>query len=164
MSNPNGYKNLVPEKVWQKGQSGNPGGRPKKFITTLKEQGYNKYEINWTIEILIAMTERELEDVERNPDSTILERIISAALLSSYKKKSLYAIDNLLTRAHGAPKQQIEQTNLNKEFTVTFKKVDPSPIEPTPFIDIPNELPNEGHQPTHNVENSNPPTDTNIGL
>lgn len=135
MANPEGFKNVLPEHLWKKGQSGNPTGRPKKFISKLKDKGYNKYEINWTIENLVAMTVEELQEVKADKENTILERIVATALLNSYKKGSLYAIDNLLTRAHGAPKQQIEQTNINKEFTVTFKKVEPPSIEP-PITDL----------------------------
>lgn len=151
MANPNANLNLPPEHLWKKGQSGNPKGRPKKLLSKLKDKGYNKYEINWTIENLIAMTVDELKEVKKDKENTVLERIVATALLNSYKKGSLYAIDNLLTRAHGAPKQQIEQTNINKEFTVTFKKVEPLPIEPAPIADLLIEPPKE---PENTEENT----------
>ena len=131
MPNPLGNPNFKPDPHWQfkKGQSGNPSGRPKKLLSTLKNQGYTKYDITATIEVLLALTKEEIEEIEKDEERTMLERIMAAALLKSFNTKSLYSIDNLLTRAHGAPKQQIEQTNINKEITVTFKKIELIKIE-----------------------------------
>ncbi len=44
--------NLIPA---QKGEVRNPNGRPKKYVTLLKEQGYKLAEINDTIQAMLSM-------------------------------------------------------------------------------------------------------------
>jgi hypothetical protein len=97
--------NLIP---FQKGQSGNPNGRPKKFVTLLKENGYKQSEINDTIQSLMALTIDELKAVHEDKDATILEKTIANALFKSWKKGSLYSIETLLSRTFGKPKEQME--------------------------------------------------------
>ena len=48
-------------KPWVKGQSGNPNGRPRKYVTTLAANGYKRSEINDTIQAMMAMTIEELK-------------------------------------------------------------------------------------------------------
>lgn len=99
---------------WEKGESGNPNGRPKKYVTLLKEYGYKLSEVNDTIQALMAMNIKELESVNENADSTILEKTIANAMLKSLKKGSLYSLDTLLTRVYGKPKEQMDITSDNK--------------------------------------------------
>lgn len=99
---------------WEKGESGNPNGRPKKYVTLLKEYGYKLSEVNDTIQALMAMNIKELESVNENVDSTILEKTIANAMLRSLKKGSLYSLDTLLTRVYGKPKEQMDITTDNK--------------------------------------------------
>ncbi len=44
--------NLIPAK---KGEIRNPNGRPKKYVTLLREQGYKLSEINDTIQVMLQM-------------------------------------------------------------------------------------------------------------
>lgn len=97
-----------------KGQSGNPNGRPRKFVTTLKDIGYKRSEINDTIQAMMAMDKDELTDVFKNPKATMLELTIASAMKKSIEKGSLYSIETLLSRAFGMPKQEVEQTIVEK--------------------------------------------------
>jgi hypothetical protein len=98
-------QNLKPAK---KGEpSRNPNGRPKKFTTLLKEQGYKASEINDTIQSMLVLTLDELKDVHEDEQCTILEKTIANALFKSWKRGSLYSIDTLLSRAFGKPKEQV---------------------------------------------------------
>lgn len=110
MGNP---KNIEPHK-WKKGESGNPNGRPRKFVTTLRENGYKLSEINDTIQSMMSMTIDELKEAYDNPTATILEKTIANAMKKSLEKGSLYSMETLLTRVYGKPKEQVDLISDNK--------------------------------------------------
>ena len=87
-------ENIEPYK-WDKGVSGNPNGRPKKYVTLLKDSGYKLSEINDTIQVMMSMDLTELKEVFDNPKATILEKTIANAMRKSLEKGSLYSIDTL---------------------------------------------------------------------
>ena len=89
----------------KKGQVLNPNGRPRKYVSILKEQGYKLSEINDTIQNMMAMTLDELKAVWDNPKATIMEKTVAAAMRKSLEKGSLYSLDTLLTRVYGKPKE-----------------------------------------------------------
>lgn len=99
---------------FKKGQTGNPNGRPRKFVTTLKEIGYKRSEINDSIQAMLAMDKDELKDVFANPNATILELTIASAMKKSIEKGSLYSMETLLSRVFGMPKQEVEQTIIER--------------------------------------------------
>ena len=99
---------------FKKGQTGNPNGRPRKFVTTLKDIGYKRSEINDTIQAMLAMDKDELTDAMKNPKATILEMTVASAMKKSIEKGSLYSIETLLSRVFGMPKQEIEQTIIER--------------------------------------------------
>ena len=106
-------KGIEPYK-FDKGQSGNPNGRPRKYVSLLKEQGYKRSEINDTIQAMMAMDMVELKEVYDNPKATILEKTIANAMRKSLEKGTLYSLETLLSRVFGQPKQEVEQTIIEK--------------------------------------------------
>lgn len=102
-------ENIEPHK-WDKGQSGNPNGRPRKYVSQLKEIGYKKSEINDAIQAMMAMTMDELKEVWENKNATILEKTIANAMRKSMEKGTLYSLETLLSRVYGQPKQEIDTT------------------------------------------------------
>lgn len=105
MSNP-----IPNNKPFEKGQSGNPNGRPRKYVTLLVDQGYKRSEINDTIQNMMAMTVDELKGVWDNPKATILEKTIASAMRKSIEKGTLYSLETLLSRVYGLPKQELAAT------------------------------------------------------
>lgn len=101
-------EHLIPFKP---GQSGNPNGRPRKYVSLLKEQGYKVSEINDTIQAMMSMDLEELKSVWDNPKATVLEKTIAAAMRKSLEKGSLYSLETLLTRVYGKPKETIDTNN-----------------------------------------------------
>jgi hypothetical protein len=103
-----------------KGETMNPNGRPRKYVSILKDAGYKLSEINDTIQNMMAMRVEELNDVYKNQDTTILEKTIAGAMIKSMKNGSLYSLDTLLTRVYGKPKETQHQTIESKNFTITL--------------------------------------------
>ncbi len=92
------------------GQSGNPNGRPRKYVSLLKEQGYKLSEVNDCIQVMMSMTLDELKAVWDNKDATVMEKTIASAIKKSIEKGSLYSIETLLTRVYGKPTEQHQLT------------------------------------------------------
>lgn len=104
-------EHLIP---FEKGVSGNPNGRPRKYVSLLKESGYKLSEINDTIQSMMAMDLDELKTVWDNPRATVLEKTIANAMKKSLEKGSLYSLETLLTRVYGKPKEQMDINTDNK--------------------------------------------------
>ena len=104
-----------------KGETMNPNGRPRKFVSELRAQGYRLAEVNDAIQVMLSMTIEELGEVWRNPKATVLEKTIAAAIRKSIEKGSLYSIETLLTRVYGKPREQIDVKSEEK-ITITLGK------------------------------------------
>jgi len=95
-------------KPFKKGEVANPNGRPRKYVSELRAQGYRLSEVNDAIQVLMSMTIDELKEVYTNPKATVLEKTIASAIRKSIEKGSLYSIETLLTRVYGKPKEQVD--------------------------------------------------------
>jgi hypothetical protein len=81
-------ENLIPIKP---GETRNPNGRPRKYVSELRAQGYKLAEVNDAIQVLMSMTIDELKEVYTNPKATVLEKTIASAIRKSIEKGSLYS-------------------------------------------------------------------------
>lgn len=106
----------------EKGETANPNGRPRKYVSLLKEQGYKLSEVNDCIQALMAMDLQELKTVWDNPKATILEKTIANALRKSLEKGSLYSIETLLTRVYGKPVERTENKHEVTEIKITHDR------------------------------------------
>jgi hypothetical protein len=104
-------EHLEPHK-WQKGiSSPNKQGRPKSLKTILQsEYAITQTQCNDVILSMLAMTKAEIEQQTNNADSPMFYRIVGKAMLKSFSNGSLYALESLLNRAVGMPKQQTDIT------------------------------------------------------
>lgn len=95
---------------FQKGQpSPHPEGRPKSLKTILNSQfAMTQTQCNDAILSLLGMTQAQIEQEMNNPNSPMFTRIISKAMIKSYNNGSLYALESLLNRSIGMPRQQTE--------------------------------------------------------
>lgn len=62
--------------ILEKGETGNPNGRPRKLVNQLKHDGYKKDEVKRTISMVMAMYDDEIEILRKNKDKTQLEKYI----------------------------------------------------------------------------------------
>ena len=102
-----------------KGETMNPNGRPRKYVSQLKEQGYKLSEVNDAIQALMSMDVEELKSVLENPKATILELTIAKAMVKSLQNGSLYSMETLLTRVYGKPKE-VQQVSTDSKIEVVF--------------------------------------------
>lgn len=107
-------KSLENLKLFKKGEVANPNGRPRKYVSLLKEQGYSISQVNDSIQALMSMTPKELKEVENNPNATALELTVTKAILKSMSNGSLYSMDTLMNRVYGKPKEQVDIQSDNK--------------------------------------------------
>ena len=98
----NSLKNL---KKFQKGHDPrrNYHGRPPKFLSTLKAQGWRNSELNDCLRVMLALTESELKSVKDDEEITAIEKIIAEALLKSMEKGKLNFLWMILDRLLGKP-------------------------------------------------------------
>jgi hypothetical protein len=106
-NNPDHMDNLKP---FQSGhdERRNLKGRPKKFLTVLKELGYANAEINETFIGLLGCSMDELNEMEQDEKTTMLVKVCIEVLKKSFRQGSFYNIDMMLTRAFGKPKETVD--------------------------------------------------------
>lgn len=111
---------------FEKGKSGNPNGRPRKYISTLKEHGYKLSEVNDTIQVMMSLTVDELKAVWDDPNRTVMEKTIAGAIRKGLANGSLYAMDTLMNRVYGKPieKLDVEQTTTITSLNVNVVKTE----------------------------------------
>lgn len=95
---------------WKKGQSGNPlGGKiqnvEKRAIRNLTEQ--EMIEIG---SLVVKGSLAELKEIAKDPNASALKCMMAAVAVKTISKGDPYALDTLLNRLVGKPKERIEMT------------------------------------------------------
>jgi hypothetical protein len=117
-------QNLKPfNKGYDSRREGN--GRPRKWVSTLTEQGYKNSEVTDTIQALMSMTIDELKEVYQDKNTTVLEKTVAGAIRKSIEKGTLYSLDLLWNRVYGKPKEQMDlNASGGFKIEVTYKDAD----------------------------------------
>lgn len=97
--------NISPATQFKPGHSGNPNGRPRKYVSLSEEQADKLSQINQCIQAMMTMELSDLTAVLNNPAATILEKTVASAMLRSLQKGSLSSVQTLLNRLYGTPGQ-----------------------------------------------------------
>lgn len=91
----------MPNNLWQKGQSGNPSGRPKLPEHLKAIKAFSAEEIARMISRYGRMTLEDLEEVKDDADATILDRIFAKMFCDTFEKGSYATLTFLLDRCVG---------------------------------------------------------------
>lgn len=120
MKQPNPILNSKP---FKKGQSGNPNGRPKKTVaatlSALKDQGYEEVtaeQVRSTMGRMLNLSRDQLVATGNDKTAPILDALIARALAGG---KGWEALQDILDRAHGKAKQQVDMTTNGKDIGST---------------------------------------------
>lgn len=98
------------------GKNGNPlntggkypnAGRPKKYLSIVKEAGYKLSEIQTVISDLLRLSTKDLKTIAESEDVPALEKLIARGIYGDLRKSELKNLDLLLNRGYGKPNQNI---------------------------------------------------------
>lgn len=106
--NPKGNPNTL--KPWEKGKSGNPKGRPRKWTTELKHIGWKRSEVADAFAVMLAMDLPEIIKIGDDETQPVLLNLIAKAIIRDGKEGVLQNTEMILARAHGKPKETVEAT------------------------------------------------------
>lgn len=107
---------------FKKGESGNPNGRPPKLLTELnaelKEKGYEPVSESQVVEAYLTLLNMNRADILEYVKSGDVPAIFEIAAKGIGGKQGLQAVEKLLERALGKPKEKHDHTHEIKEFKV----------------------------------------------
>lgn len=95
---------------FQKGEVGNPNGRPKKIYTVLKQSGFTKDDVRDAFEEIGWQSIDELKEIENDPTKPAILKVIAKAFIRGAEKGDFRYVSEILQHVVGKPKETVEQT------------------------------------------------------
>lgn len=102
---------------FKKGQSGNPGGKPKLPDDIKQARKLSQIELERTINKLIYLPRSELKQVIENPATPMFEIMIASIIAQASQKGDQLRLDFVLNRMIGKVKEPVEVT-IQKPFII----------------------------------------------
>lgn len=113
---PRDYKHL---KKFQKGQSGNPAGRPPDVLGR-KMRALTAEEFREMANLIVKGDMNELKEIAKDPNQTALRAMIASVAIKITERGDMHSLDIFLNRLVGKVKEHIEVTGANKGPQVIF--------------------------------------------
>lgn len=96
---------------WEKGQSGNPKGRPLKIYTQIKQMGYSAEDLKAAFGELPWYTSDELRGLMKDKTKPVIAQIVASCLYQALKKGDMRPILQLLEHTLGKPQANVDVTS-----------------------------------------------------
>lgn len=107
---------------FKKGESGNPDGRPPKLLkqlnAELKQQGFEPVSESQVIETYLTLLNMDKDTILKLIKEDKVPSLFEIAAKGIGGKQGLQAVEKLLERALGKPKEKHDHTHEIKEFKV----------------------------------------------
>jgi hypothetical protein len=110
----------MPSKLYKKGQSGNPNGRPPMSADLRMMGRVTKYEFERLIHRYLIMTRDELEAATKDPKTPILELTVASILKKAIIGGDQTRLNFILDRLIGKVADSFESKNLNLNINHTL--------------------------------------------
>jgi len=104
-------KKLPPEgKRFQKGQSGNPGGKVKVPDDIKRARTLNQLELERVVNRYLYLTSHELRERIQDPATPMMEMMVASIIAQAAQKGDQQRLEFILCRLIGKVKDQLEVT------------------------------------------------------